>query len=62
MPQPVAIIAGASSGIGEAAAKELARNGYRVVLAARRQDRLSELDPALSGKNPPNLWPDRRDR
>jgi short-subunit dehydrogenase len=43
MPQPVAIIAGASSGIGEAAAKELARNGYRVVLAARRQDRLSEL-------------------
>ena len=43
MSQPVAIIAGASSGIGEAAAKELARNGYRVVLAARRQDRLSKL-------------------
>ena len=43
MTQPVVIIAGASSGIGEAAAKELARNGYRVVLAARRQDRLSKL-------------------
>ena len=43
MSQPVAIIAGASSGIGEAAAKELARNGYQVVLAARRQDRLSKL-------------------
>ena len=43
MSQPVAIVAGASSGIGEAAAKELARNGYRVVLAARRQDRLSIL-------------------
>jgi short-subunit dehydrogenase len=43
MPQQVAIIAGASSGIGEAAAKELARNGYVVVLAARRENRLSAL-------------------
>lgn len=43
MNLPVAIITGASSGIGEAAAKALAKNGYRVVVAARRKDRLDKL-------------------
>jgi NAD(P)-dependent dehydrogenase (short-subunit alcohol dehydrogenase family) len=39
----VAIITGASSGIGEATALKFAREGARLVLAARRQDTLQSL-------------------
>ena len=39
----VAIVTGASSGIGEACAKALAAEGARVVVAARRADRLATL-------------------
>jgi NADP-dependent 3-hydroxy acid dehydrogenase YdfG len=39
----VIIITGASSGIGEATAKLLAQNGAKVVLAARRDDRLQTI-------------------
>src|SRR5882757_9590480 len=39
----VAVITGASAGIGQACAKALAREGARLVLTARRQDRLEEL-------------------
>ncbi|MFU8869278.1 SDR family NAD(P)-dependent oxidoreductase [Natronococcus sp.] len=42
-----AIVVGASSGIGEALARELAADGYEVGLAARRTDRLREIGEEL---------------
>jgi len=46
---PVAVITGASSGIGEATARELAEEGYRVALLARRVDRIRRLADELGG-------------
>lgn len=39
----VVVITGASSWIGEATAKLLAKNGMKVVLGARREERLKSL-------------------
>ncbi len=44
-------IIGASSGIGEALAKELDSQGAHLVLSARREDKLSELSEALKGEH-----------
>ena len=48
--QPVILITGASSGIGEATARFFGQQGYRVVLAARRLDRLEALKAEIEGK------------
>src|SRR5687768_16241440 len=45
----VVIVTGASSGIGEATAREFGREGAKVVLAARRVDRLEALAQEIHG-------------
>ena len=49
MNKPVVLITGASSGIGANTALTLGKNGYRVVLAARRKDRLDEIADQIRG-------------
>jgi NADP-dependent 3-hydroxy acid dehydrogenase YdfG len=48
MSNRVAVVTGASSGIGAATAKALAGEGYAVALAARREERINELCEEIS--------------
>ncbi|GAB4412097.1 MAG: hypothetical protein Fur0044_06370 [Anaerolineae bacterium] len=43
----VVLITGASAGIGRASALALAQEGANMVLTARRQERLAELEAAI---------------
>jgi NADP-dependent 3-hydroxy acid dehydrogenase YdfG len=49
MADKVFLITGASSGIGEATARQAAEAGYRVVLGARRLEKLEALAEELGG-------------
>ncbi|MBT0566921.1 SDR family NAD(P)-dependent oxidoreductase [Williamsia sp. CHRR-6] len=46
----VAVVTGASSGIGEATARTLAAQGYDVVIGARRLDRLTAVADEIGGR------------
>lgn len=50
MQNQVALVVGASSGIGRASAVALAREGARVMASARRADRLQQLQKEMAGE------------
>jgi NADP-dependent 3-hydroxy acid dehydrogenase YdfG len=49
--KPVILITGASTGIGAETARAAAKQGYRLVLAARSQDKLAGLRDELGGES-----------
>jgi NADP-dependent 3-hydroxy acid dehydrogenase YdfG len=53
MASPLAVVTGASSGIGAATARHLARAGFEVVCAARRTERIEELAAEIGGRAVP---------
>ena len=51
MNYKVAVVTGASSGIGKAIAESLAKQGVRLILIARRNDKLELLKRELQSYN-----------
>ena len=55
MTVPVAVITGASAGLGIEFARQLSAKGHRLVLVARRKERLDELAGELGNSRPVEL-------
>jgi NADP-dependent 3-hydroxy acid dehydrogenase YdfG len=49
MNKRIVFLTGATSGIGEATARLLAKNNFKLILCGRRKDRLEKLAAELSG-------------
>ncbi|MBA3976558.1 MAG: short-chain dehydrogenase [Candidatus Solibacter sp.] len=60
-PRPLAVITGASSGLGEVFARMLAQRGYNLLLTARRLDRLESLCRELESSHGVHAEPLRAD-
>jgi uncharacterized protein len=52
-PQPIALITGASAGIGAALARVFARNGHELALVARREAQLTSLADEIAATSRP---------
>lgn len=48
--RPLAVVTGASGGIGAACARRLAQDGYEVLVTARRTERVEALAAAIGGR------------
>lgn len=57
MKRKIALITGATSGIGEATTWRLAENGYDVIITGRRNERLKDVKEKLQKSGDPCVGP-----